>query len=106
MSVKLANEMSFEEKVFFAFRDLNSFNSSCKKIYDACRCYLDPCFIKLFCEELFLYAQKRSLLREKAVVLDPWNKYPKDFDDIFTAVKHKKLYLEYFKDNEIPGSSC
>ena len=58
MTIKFANEMSFEEKVSFALEDLNSFSSSCKEIHDASRCYLDPCFIKFFCDELFFIHKK------------------------------------------------
>ena len=109
MTMKLANEMSFKKKISFAFEDLNSFSNSCKEKHDASRCNLDPCFVKFFCDELFSYTQKRrrSLGREKSVFLDLCIKYSNAFDHIFTAVRHKKFFLEYFKENnEVRGNSC
>ena len=99
MTMKLANEMNFEQKVSFALEDLNYFSTSCK-IHDASCCHLDFCCIKFFCDELFSYTQKRSPRKEKAVFLDLCTKYSNVFDDIVTAVKNKEFYLEYFKEKK------
>ena len=59
MTLKLANEMNFEEKDSFALEELNYFSISCKEIHDVSCCHLNFCCIKFFCDELFSNAQKK-----------------------------------------------
>ena len=99
-TMKSPNKMIFEEKISFCPEDLNSFSSFCKEMHDVSHCYIDPCFVNIFCDELFSYAPKRrSLRKENDFLIDPCAKYHKAFDDIFTAVRHKKFVLEYFANN-------
>ena len=71
MTMKLVNDMSFEEKVSFVVKDLNSFinsskemssfSNSSKEILDVSCFELDPHFIKFFCDELFVFTQKEEV---------------------------------------------
>ena len=93
--------MTFEEKNFFCLENLTYFVQSGKEIHDSSRCMLEPCFIKCFCDELFSYFnRRRSPHLERSFFLRLCAKYPKAFDDIFLAVRHKKLFLEFFKGQQ------
>lgn len=97
--MKLANEMTFEEKIYFCLEDLSSFSQSCKEIHDISGCSVKPCFIKYFYDKLFSYTQSRSTRLEKSFLLRLYEKYLSSFN-IFTAVRHKKFCLEHFKNKQ------
>ena len=88
--IKLANEMTFEEKIYFCLEDLSSFSQSCKEIHDISGSSVKPCFIKYFYDKLFSYTQSRSTRLEKSFLLRLYEKYLSSFN-IFTAVRHKSF---------------
>lgn len=96
--MKLAAQMNFEEIIFFSLENLANFSRSAKKIHDNSKCLLEPCFIKCYCDELFSYvSRRRSSVLERSFFLKLCEKYPKAFDDVFLAFRHKKVFLDFLK---------
>ena len=90
--MKLASEMTFEENFFFYLENLTYFVQSGKEIHDGSCSMLEPYFIKCFCDELFSYVNRRRSRRlERSFFVRLCAKYPKAFDDIFLAVRHRKI---------------
>ena len=58
--MKLAHEMTFEEKICLALEDLDAFSTDCRETHDDSCCKLDSCFVNFFlCDELFYYTNKK-----------------------------------------------
>ena len=93
----VASVLSFEDKIYISPEDLPSFSQSCKEIYDASSCDLEPCIVKCFCDKLFSFTkEKNTPLSEKAFLLDICKKWSTSFDEMFAAVKYNKFCLDYF----------
>ena len=95
--MKPTTEMTFEEKISILLEDLPSFSLSCKEIHDASGCDLEPCIIKCFCDEVFLFTkEKNNPHLEKGFLLEIFKKWLMPYDEIFTVVRYKKFCLDYF----------
>ena len=99
--MKPTSEMTFEEKISILLEDFPSFTLSWEEIHDASGCDLEPCIVKSFCDELFLFAkEKNNPHLEKGFLLDIFRKWPMPYDEIFTAVRYNKFCLDYFEKNQ------
>ena len=97
--MKPTSAMKFEEKISICLKDLPSFSLSFKEIHDDSGCDLESCIVKCFCDELFSFTKekKKTSHPEETFLLDICKKWPIPFDEMFTAVRYKKFYLDYLK---------
>ena len=97
--MKLASQMTFEQRIYFCLENLTYFAQSSNEIHDSSHSMLKPCSVKCFCDEIFSYVnRRRSLHLGSSSFLSLYAKYPIAFDDIFLAIRHKNLFLEFFKE--------
>ena len=57
--MKLAHEMTFEEKICLALEYLDAFRTDCRETHDDSCCKLDSCFVNFFFAMNFYYTNKK-----------------------------------------------
>ena len=95
--------MTLEKKISLCLENLSYFADCSKVIHESSQCMLELCLIKCFSDELVSYvSSRRSLHLESSFFRNLCAKDTQAFHDIFLAVRHKKLFLDFFnKKDEI-----